>query len=82
MTAKNRDLKKLKGFALYMFSDFPEGMPDQFSMQDKALELGLLKKVKVKKPCGMTCGCRVYYSAREWADGGVICHRRTDLLKA
>lgn len=36
------------------------------SLQDKAIELGLLAYVTVAEPCGEACACMDYYAGDEW----------------
>lgn len=45
------DLEKLRAFAQFILADWPEGIPDELDVQDKAEELGLLEGFLVKEPC-------------------------------
>lgn len=42
------------------------GDVDGGSLQDKAIELGLLAYVTVAEPCGEACACMDYYAGDEW----------------
>ena len=39
---------------------------DGGSLQEKAIELGLLAYVTVTEPCGEDCACMDYYASDEW----------------
>jgi hypothetical protein len=72
----------LRTFALHIMESWPEGDVDGGSLQDKALELGLLKQ-KIPMPresCGEGCTCAEYFSDAEFRDGQVICYKKTVLL--
>jgi len=69
------DLEKLRLFALFILEEFPEGMPDEFDMQDKAEKLGLLEKVEAQEPCGENCWCNEYHG-----EFPVTCYRRSKVL--
>lgn len=55
---------------------------DGGDLQDKAVELGLLKLTEPapREPCGENCACNEYYSESEFRDGKVMCYRKTELL--
>lgn len=55
-----------------------EPLPDEFEIQEKAVELGLLKVVHPTKPCGTdgSCVCEDYYDLEDFEAGEVDCHRK------
>ena len=67
------DLESLRAFAQFVLSDCTETVSDQWELQDKAVELGLLQEVHVTEPCAEKCEC---------AEIGfpTICYRKTELL--
>lgn len=69
------DLEKLRAFTQFILEDWPEGGPDEFEIQDKAIEIGLLEGHDVKEPCGEDCWCEEYHG-----EFPVICYRRTKVL--
>ncbi len=72
----------LRTFAKWVMEDWPDGDRDGGDLQDKAVELGLLKLTEPapRESCGEDCRCAEYYSADEFASGEVECYRRTALL--
>lgn len=69
------DLEKLRAFAQFVLEDWPEGEPDEFELQDKAIEYGLLEGHMATEPCGENCWCESY-------DGKfpLTCYRKSKLL--
>ena len=68
-------IEKLRAFAQFVLEDWPEGVPDEFEVQDKAIEFGLLEGHEVEEPCGENCWCEEYRG-----EFPVTCYRRTKLL--
>ena len=69
--------QKLRAFAKFMLEDWPDSMPDEWAMQDKAIECGLLDETKQEKPCGDDCWCAEYHGADAFP---VTCYRRSRIL--
>jgi hypothetical protein len=79
MTAE-RDALRI--FAQFVMEAWPDDDIDGGDLQDKAVELGLLK-LEDPAPtdsCGEYCRCAEMYSCEEWENGEVMCYRRTALL--
>lgn len=52
------NLRVLVKFAEWVLGEIADGSDlDGGSVQDKALELGILHKVEATEPCGESCGC-------------------------
>ena len=70
------DLEKLRAFAQFVLEDWPESGPkDDFDIQDKAIEIGLLEGHEATEPCGENCWCEEYHG-----DFPVTCYQRTKVL--
>ena len=69
------DLEKLRAFAQFILEDWPEGGPDEFEVQEKAIEFGLLEGREVKESCGEGCWCEEF-------DGEfpMMCYQKTKVL--
>jgi hypothetical protein len=70
---------KLRAFAQKMLEGWPEdfGDVDGFTIQEAAVECGLLEGETRHEPCGEDCNCASYHGDMS---GGVTCYRRTALL--
>ena len=70
---------KLRAFAKKMLEGWPEdfGDVDGCTIQDAAIECGLLEGETRHEPCGEGCNCASYHGDMS---GGVTCYRRTALL--
>jgi hypothetical protein len=69
----------LRAFADEILSDWPEGFPDGFGIQDLAIKHGLLIGTEKTTPCELAvCNCAEYNGDGE----KVTCYRRSDLLQA
>lgn len=72
----------LRTFAQHIMQSWPCGDVDGGDLQDKAVELGLLKLTEPapREPCGEGCECAQNCSADEFESGEVQCYRKTALL--
>lgn len=70
----------LKKFAREILRDFPESVPDEWTIRDLAVECGILQPATVTAPCGETCRCAEYHGSEELAKG-VTCYRRNPELE-
>ena len=73
---------QLRAFAQHIMQSWPIGDVDGDDLQAAAVKFGLLelKEPAPTEPCGDGCTCAEYLSKEEWADG-VVCYRKTPLLK-
>ncbi len=73
------EVGKLRAFAQKILEGWPEefGDVDGFTIQDAAVECGLLAEETRHEPCGEECNCASYNG--DMSDG-VTCYRRTALL--
>lgn len=72
-------VEKLRAFAQKMLEGWPDdfGDVDGFTIQEAAVECGLLEGETRHEPCGEDCNCTNYHGDMS---GGVTCYRRTALL--
>ncbi len=77
--AMEEENEQLRRFAQKMLEGWPEefGDVDGLSIQDAAVECGLLVGETRHEPCGEDCNCASYHG--DMSDG-VTCYRRTALL--
>jgi hypothetical protein len=70
---------QLRAFAQKMLNDWPDdfGDVDGCTIQDAAIECGLLAGETRHEPCGEHCNCAGYHD--DMSDG-VTCYRKTPLL--
>lgn len=73
-------ISALRAFAQEVMECWPMGDLDGGTLQDAAVKHGLLKPETRHEPCGEGCSCAEYADAQEW-EGGVVCYRKTPLLK-
>lgn len=70
----------LRAFAQGVMEAWPMGDVDGGTLQDLAETHGLLRPETRHEPCGEGCSCAEYALPVEFADG-VVCYRKTPLLK-
>ncbi len=82
LDATRTERDALRSFAQFVMESWPDGDIDGGELQDKAVELGLLKleDPAPTEPCGEGCSCAEYYSDEDWAKSEVQCYRKTELL--
>jgi len=75
---ENERLSALAAYGLACFDETRSELADLDGswLQDKAVELGLLREVHVTEPCGDCCRCA------EWDDFPQDCLRETEAVKA
>lgn len=79
LTAVEAENVQLRAFAQKMLNDWPDdfGDVDGCTIQDAAIECGLLAGETRHEPCGEHCNCAGYHD--DMSDG-VTCYRKTPLL--
>ena len=70
----------LRAFAKAVMECWPMGDLDGDILQDAAVAHGLLVPETRHEPCGEGCNCAENADAQEWSFG-VVCYRKTPLLK-
>lgn len=72
----DQEIDRLRAFAQAILKDYPEFIPEDFEIQDLAVEHGLLKGVEATEPCAPdgACWCEGY------DDFPQTCYRWTELL--
>ncbi len=77
---KNAEIAQLRAFAQAVMEVWPMGDLDGGTLQEIAEKHGMLKPETRHEPCGEVCSCNEYAAPHEW-EYGVVCYRKTPLLK-